>query len=147
MFAEPVERRLPSHGRGRVHADLLDSPRKQRADVALVVDHQHRAAGICRGELAHERRESAPVNGLGHALRGAERETEVPVVADGEHDHGDVRELRLRLHDAQHRPAVDLADHHVERDHVGRVAAHSWRHRATPPAARHRCGGNAVTDL
>ena len=52
-------------------------------------------------------------------LEGAEREAEIAIVLDRDHQHRDVPHLGVRLQRCEYRPAVHSRHDHVERDHVG----------------------------
>ena len=57
--------------------------------VRVVVHHQDRPASrrVCGVSTAQQ---AVAVDRLGQVVRGAQREAEVPVVQDGEHDDRDV---------------------------------------------------------
>ena len=85
--------------------------------------------------LSQRGEEPLPVERLGQVLRGAQGIAEVPVVHQGQHDDGNLREVGICLERRQHGPPVESRHDHVKGD---RVRAQLLR-QAEPflPAGRH----------
>ena len=88
--------------------------------MLLVVAHDERAARCRRAPVAVEHGlEPCPLDRLRQVVGGAERKSQATLLDDGDHDDGNVGELRIGLQRREHRPAVDVGHHHVEQDRAG----------------------------
>jgi hypothetical protein len=89
--AEPVQRGLPVTDFDRLHADASDRRLDHGADVRVVVDDEYDAATLAGCQFLNERDQAIATDRLGDVLGRAEREAEVAVIDDGQHDHRDLR--------------------------------------------------------
>ena len=94
----------------------LQHAAQQLAHRDVVVHDQH---GKVAAVLLEHGDQALAVDGLGEVVGGAEGIAEILVVDDGQHDDGDVGDLRVGLERREHRPAVHSGHHDVQRDGVG----------------------------
>ena len=88
------------------------------ARVLIVLDDQNTKRGARRAgpEFRDQFPERFALDRLNHVISGTERVTPVPLIGDGEHHDGDIRELTIRLQFLQDAPAVAARHQHVEGD-------------------------------